>query len=79
MLECWSTWGFNYHMNKPEESETRRFTNIIESANLRQHVSGKTYIKDNTLDLVLTEDDSSVIKKCVTGEFLSDHALIMVD
>ncbi len=56
----------NVHMNKPENYETARFTNITKSANVRQHVSGKTHIKGSTLDLVLTEDGSTVIKINVT-------------
>ncbi len=70
---------YNVHVNKPEESETRKFNNIIEAANLTQHVSGKTHIKGNTLDLVMTEVSSDLIKKCAIDEFLSDHAMIIVD
>ncbi len=69
---------FNVHVNKPEESETRRFMNIIESANLIQHISGKTHIKGNTLDLIITEVDSTLIKSCKVDDFLSDHAVIQI-
>ena len=70
---------YNVHINKPEESETRKFNNIVESANLKQYVSGKTHTKGNTLDLVMTENNSAIIKNCVVDEFLSDHAMIVVD
>ncbi len=70
---------YNVHWNKPTESETRRFRNIIESANLQQHINGQTHVKGNTLDLIMTEKGSSLIKSWMIDEFLSDHATIRVD
>ncbi len=70
---------YNVHVNKPEESETRRFNSIIESVDLRQHVTGKTHDKGNTVDLVLSDHDSATIKKCVVDDFMSDHAVILID
>ncbi len=70
---------YNVHLNKPNESETRRFNDIMESASLVNHVSGATHIKGNTLDLVITDIESEIIRKCVIDEFLSDHAMVMVE
>ncbi len=60
---------YNVHVNKQEESETCKFNNIIEAANLTQHISGKTHIKGNTLDLVMTDVSSDLIKKCAIDEY----------
>ena len=70
---------YNVHYNKQYESETRRFMSIIESANLKQYVNGKTHVKGNTLDLIMTESDSDLILNHAIDEFLSDHAMILVD
>ena len=70
---------YNVHVNKPDESETRRFINITESANLKQHISEKTHLKGNTLDLVLSENGSKLINRCEVSDFMSDHAVILVD
>ena len=70
---------FNVHVNKPEESETRKFMNIIESAGLKQHVTDKTHIKGNTLDLVITEDECSLIRDHVVADYLSDHAVVLLN
>ncbi len=70
---------YNAHLNKPEESETKRFLNIMESADLKQHVTGKTHVKGNTIDLAMTESNSTLIRNCMVGGFLSDHAVIHVE
>lgn len=70
---------YNVHVNKPNNAETCRFNSIIESAELQQHVTEKTHNKGNTLDLVLSDQDSTTIKKCVVGDFMSDHAVIILD
>ncbi len=70
---------YNVHFNNAQESETKRFMNIIESANLIQHVVGRTHVKGNTLDLVMTERDSLILKHCEVDEFLSDHAAILIE
>ena len=70
---------YNVHVNKPDESETRKFMTIIESAGLVQHVTEKTHDKGNTLDLVITDENSSLIKNCTVSDFLSDHAVIVFE
>ncbi len=70
---------YNVHVNKPNESETRRFNSILETADLKQHVHDKTHINGNTLDLVFSEQSSSTITSCTVSDFMSDHAVIMFD
>ncbi len=70
---------YNVHLNKPGLPETCKFNKIIESADFRHHITDKTHIKGNTLDLVMSESHSSIINKCYVGDFLSDHAVILVD
>ncbi len=70
---------YNVHVNKANEAETRRFGSIIELAELKQHVSEKTHINGNTLDLVMSDIESKSITKCVVDEFMSDHAVILMD
>ncbi len=70
---------YNVHVNKPNEAETRRFNDILKSADLIQHINEKTHIKGNTLDLVISDKESKTIKKCTVDDFLSDHAVITID
>ncbi len=70
---------YNVHMNKPEMSETRRFNTIIETANLRQHVTETTHLKGNMLDLVMSDRNSTLINKCMVDAFMSDHAAVLID
>ena len=70
---------YNVHVNKPNEAEARRFSSIIELAELRQHVTGKTHINGNTLDLVMSDMESRSITKCEVDDFLSDHAVVLIE
>ncbi len=70
---------YNVHVNKANDAETRRFNSIIELAELKQHVSEKTHIHGNTLDLVMSDIESKSITNCVVDDFLSDHAVVLMD
>ena len=69
---------YNVHVNKPEQSEVRKFHDILETADLKQLVKGITHEKGNTLDLIITESKSQLIHNCRIDEFLSDHAVILM-
>ena len=44
---------FNFHMDITTESDTIKFKDLLESAGLQQHISGKTHRRGHTLDLVI--------------------------
>ena len=75
----------NFHLDIKEESGTRRFNSILEEFGLTQHVREPTHVKKHTLDILITNETSSLICNLqVTdpalcnkqGNILKDHFAI---
>ncbi len=67
---------YNFHMNKPERSDVKKFTQILDICNLIQHVTEPTHELGNTLDLLITRKDTCVIEHSVDFQ-LSDHKNVL--
>ena len=52
---------FNLHVDDPCSIYANRFNEILESCNLKQHVTGATHAKGHTLDLVISKKDNPLI------------------
>ena len=70
---------FNFHMNKPELSSTKKLKGILNMFNLNQLVSKPTHIAGNILDLVITHELSHLVYNLKVDELLSDHNSILFD
>ena len=71
---------FNLHIGDKHDLDAEVFSESMESLGFIQHVKFETHNKGNVLDLIMTEEHSSVkIKECNPGPFLSDHCCIEVD
>ena len=70
------TGDFNIHVNDWNNTDALNFLDIIDAIGLIQHVKFPTQNSGNTLDLVLTNYSSKLIKKCSQGSYLSDHCAI---
>ena len=68
---------FNFHVNKPYAPNTRKLNDLLKMFSLTQHISEPTHIRGNTLDLLITRDDSKFMKNHKVGELLSDHSSIL--
>ena len=67
---------FNLHVDS-QTNAGRRFTGLLHSFNLRQHVNGSTHKNGHTLDLVITREEPSFIKNLLVFDpALSDHFMI---
>ena len=65
---------FNIHVNDPNDTNARYFTDLIQSANLKQHVTVQTHKNGNTLDLILTRDENPLVKNIIANDCApSDH------
>ena len=68
---------FNYHIDNFSNSEARQFIDLLESANLFQHVSGSTHRRAHTLDLIITRKDVLLIKEVeILHDIYYDHRVI---
>lgn len=71
------TGDFNFHMDDPDNASAKRFADLLESYDLKQHVNYGTYTSGHTLDLVIARSDDSLIKDTkVKDPVISDHLAI---
>ena len=67
---------FNFHVDS-QNNAGRRFTGLLHSFNLGQHVNDSTHKNSHTLDLVITREEQSFIKNLLVFDpALSDHFMI---
>jgi exonuclease III len=78
----------NYHLDVPDDADTRKFITILDSCGLKQHVDKPTHKKGHTLDVLITKDTSlfatniSVSDPCLFnnhGKPSGDHFAITFD
>ena len=67
---------FNIHMENKLNVDMILFDDILETFNLFNKVNFLTHIANNTLDLVINQQDSSIIQSIERVELLSDHHFI---
>ena len=68
---------FNMHINNSNSNDACIFKDTFTSLGLTQHVTTSTHVKGNILDLIFTEEISSIkLTSCQAGSFLSDHKLV---
>lgn len=68
------TGDLNFHLDIPTQSDTIKFTSILQSCGMVQHVREPTHVLGHTLDVVITRDtDTSVSNINVVDPGLSDN------
>lgn len=69
---------FNFHMDIPEDSDTIKVLDLLESFSLQQHVIGPTHLHGHTLDLVITRQSDQLIQATPrVGRYISDHSSVL--
>ena len=69
---------FNFHMNKPEKSDVKKLTEILDIFGKVQHVTESTHESGNTLDLIITDRNTKLLNHQVDLR-LSDHNILLMD
>ena len=68
---------FNYHVDVSTNSDATRFSNVIKSFIMRQHVIGPTHKHGHTLDLILTRSNDDLVTRVETKDpMLSDYLAV---
>ena len=67
----------NIHVEKEDDDDSVRFSELIESFNIIQHVVGPTHLHGGTLDLVATFSDTPLSLIIINpAGMISDHSLV---
>ena len=70
---------FNFHVDSPNETNSKSFLRLLESFGLKNHVAFPTHIRGHTLDLLITRSDSDIVMSVeFDPPFLSDHFALLV-
>jgi len=56
------TGDLNFDLDKPDSTDVHEFSGLLESHGLVQHVRAATHIQGHTLDVVITREDSSILR-----------------
>jgi len=68
---------FSIHIHDPDDSDSRRFCELLSSFDMLQHVTAATHCCGGTLDLVMTFDGALINEVRVDPPILSDHSLVI--
>ena len=68
---------FNMHINDSNSNDACTFIDTFTALGLTQHVITSTHVKGNILNLMFTEEISSIkLISCQASPFISDHKLV---
>ena len=68
---------FNFHVDDLNHRDALKFTDLLESVNLIQHVKSPTHRHGHTLDLIITRKEEDMIADVqVLADVYSDHRVI---
>ena len=69
---------FNFHMDKPNDPDTRRFVQLYNPLGFDQFVTEPTHVKRHILDIVLCRARTLVTSVNVDNLYMSDHFLLTI-
>ena len=69
---------FNFHMDKPNDPDTRRFVQFYNPLGFDQFVAEPTHVKGHILDIVLCRARTLVTSVNVDNLYMSDHFLLTI-
>ena len=64
-------------MNKPKDADNIIFSDFLESFGLENRVKCTTNHMDNTIDLIITQENSSHVSNIVKNTLFLDHYLLL--
>ena len=67
---------FNFHYEDPLNADASRFSDILSTHSLSQHVSGPTHMEGHTLDLVITKSTDNLVSNTAVSDFLTYHGAV---
>ena len=75
----WNTILQALHSTSLEKTDAALFIDVLQSADLQQHVHWPTHTSGHTLDLVISDSDSTVVADVRPGSFVSDHESVLFE
>lgn len=71
------TGDFNFHLDCPSDNDAKKFSDLLETFGLVQHVNVPTHTSGHILDLIITRSNNDIIiSSPCTSLVLSDHSFV---
>ena len=71
---------FNIHIEDLTNADAIIFNDTMRALGLKQHISGPTHVRGNTLDLIFTQLSNGFnITNSTLNGYISDHCMVSVD
>ena len=71
------TGDFNFHVDVNHDQNARRFLDLLDTFNLKQHISTPTHRSGHTLDLIITREDDKIASNFIVYDpVISDHLAV---
>ena len=71
---------FNIHIEDPTNADAVIFNDTMRALDLKQHISGPTHVKGNTLDLIFTQLSTGFnITNTTLHGYILDHCMVSVN
>ena len=69
---------FNFYYDIPEKSDVKRFSTILASAGMVQHVTEPTHRSNHIFDLVITRQEDATVDSAIVDSitFTIDHFVV---
>ena len=67
---------FNIRTDLQHTVEAITYSDFLDLFNLKNYVTFPTHHMGHTLDLVLTDNECTIMAEVIQGDFISDHCLI---
>ena len=72
--------NFNIHIEDLTNADAIIFNDTMRALGLKQHISGPTHVRGNTLDLIFTDLNNGFnITNTTLYGYISDHSMVSVD
>ena len=70
--------NFNFHADDPRDTLARKFTEILDTNNLVQHVTEPSHVSGHTLDLVISRANNQIVLSHQTlNPCILDHEAVV--
>ena len=66
----------NFHLDKKNDTATRKLTELLESFNILQFVNTSTHKSEHTLDVIMCRATDNLIQEVKVGDMITDHNLL---
>ena len=67
----------NFHLDKKNDTATRKLTELLESFNILQCVNTSTHMSGHTLDVIMCRATDNLIQEVKVGDMITDHNLLL--